>query len=462
MTALVGIDALNALAESHAWKRGDLGHLLSRRQRRLLAKFRASRSRRYVAVWTRRGGKSWLLCGLGIEEAIRTPGMVIVYAAPTQVMAREIVLPLMRRLLEDAPKGLYTFSVQQMRWTFSNGSTISLAGCDGPNADRLRGRTANLAIIDEAGFVDDLTYVVESILRPQLITTKGRLIMASTPPVSPSHPFKNYAQVAEEVGAHDVCTIDDAEHISTEEREAAIEEAGGRGSTTCKREYYCEFIPDDGSAIVPEFHEHRARIVVPTERPVICDRYVAADFGFHDLTVVVFAYLDFDRAKLVVEDELVFRGKSALDVGDAVKRRERELWGGVAPTLRVADAPIMQLADLAQGSGVQFVPAAKVDAEAALNYLRRVIATHRLEINERCTTTIAHLHYGVWNKSRTSFDRSDSHGHYDAIDAVKYLVRHVDWRRAPIAPPPKPHDDLFVINAAKSRAQTLAEQLRRR
>ena len=44
---------------------------------------------------------------------------------------------------------------------------------------------------------------------------------------------------------------------------------------------------------------------------------------------------------------------------------------------------------------------------------------------------IEHLRNAIWNTNRTTFERSEKHGHYDAVDALKYLVRVVDWRKNP-------------------------------
>lgn len=463
---------LDTLATQVAWQRGRLGHLLSRRQRRAVAKLRASTGHRFLFNWTRRGGKSRTLCVYSVEECLRAlkpapkmPAFTVLYGAPTQEMAREIVLPLMREILDDAPEGTYTFSVQQMRWTFThNGASIKLAGLDGLNADRLRGRAAHRAIIDEAGFVDDLTYVIESVLRPTLITTEGSFVFGSTPSVSPVHPFTLMAQAMKGSADYDECTLDEAEHIPQTAKDDAIAEAGGRGSPTCDREYFCALdVTDIDRAIIPEFQQHREAIAVPWKRPDFMDRYVSADFGFHDLTVVLFAYLDFEHAKLVIEHELVFQGKSALDVGDEVKRTEALIWGGAAPVIRVADAPLQQLADLASGSGIHFRPAMKLDAEAALNHLRRRVAREQIVITPNCKTAIAHMHYGVWNKSRTApdkeFARTEGMGHFDAIDAMKYLARHVDWSKMPDRPRVKRGDDVIIL---RDRNNDLATQLRRR
>lgn len=427
--------ALNALAEQRAWQRGDLGHLLSRRQRRAVAKWRKSGARRFVFVWTRRGGKSRVKCVVALEECLRTPKTIVKYAAPTQDMAREIVAPLMTELLENAPAGLVTFNAQQMRWTFSNGSTIKLAGCDGLNANRLRGTSAHLVIVDEAGFVADLTYVVESILRPQIITTQGRMLISSTPPKTPAHPFQYYSAVAAANGHDDVCTLDQVvaepdSHITREEADEAIADAGGRASTTCKREYFCGFETDEQSAVIPEWAAHAEAIVKDIPPPEHRTMWVAGDFGFSDLTFIVFAWTDWEKARVVVEDELVFQGVGALTVGTQVLAKERELWGLKKPALRVADAGNQLLATMHE-TGCEFAPVVKTDADAALSTLRSYVQQHRIIINPRCKALIAHMAHGIWNKSRTSYERSEGLGHFDGIDAVKYLCRHADLRANP-------------------------------
>jgi hypothetical protein len=228
-------------------------------------------------------------------------------------------------------------------------------------------------------------------------------------------------------------TIYDAPHIPREKADEYVNEAGGPDSPTARREYFAEIVIDETHAIVPEFSRVKADIVVERERPEYYDAYVSADFGFHDLTVVLFSYWDFARARLVIEDEISMQGASGIEVGMAVAAKERALWPGIKPT-RVADAPAQLLADLAHptlGPGVAFGPARKDDAEAALNALRMEIGRKRVEIHPRCKTLTSHLEYGTWNSSRTSYDRAEGYGHWDAIDALKYLLRSVARLRNP-------------------------------
>ena len=55
--------------------------------------------------------------------------------------------------------------------------------------------------MDEAGFIADLGYVTKSVLFPMLKTTRGKLIVASTPPPTPAHDFVGLTREAGRVEA---------------------------------------------------------------------------------------------------------------------------------------------------------------------------------------------------------------------------------------------------------------------
>lgn len=450
--------ALDALAESRAWARGDLGHTLSRRQRRMVRKWRDKRPPRFVLNWSRRGGKTRALVTLAIEECMRRR-CTVTYAAPTQNDARDIAENEVTALLEG-PGGQrtpYTYNVQRLRWTFPNGSFIQLAGCDGSNRNRLRGRTRDLIIIDEAAFVDDLTYIVESILEPQLLTTSGVLIMSSTPPETPEHPYRSYAMNAKAAAddSYDQCTLDEVEHVTDEQRESAIAKAGGREATACRREYFCEFVTEEKRALVPEFVRHRA-FVAPEpwtiQRPRYFDAYTIVDTGFIDLSVVGFGYYHFELGAAVLEHELALRHASGGAVGRAALAKEREIWGEQKPLRRWADASPQTIADMRDGSakrdtdgsmledGIAFAMAEKQDGIAAHQRLRTAVSERRLIVHPRCTTTLAHLEYGIWNKQGTDFERIDGPNghHFDGVAMLRYFIRAVQWGKNPAPNLPAP------------------------
>ena len=64
-----------------------------------------------------------------------------------------------------------------------------------------------------------------------------------------------------------------------------------------------------------------------------------------------------------------------------------------------------------------------------------MFANNKIKIDSKCKTLIDHCKYGVWNEQRTSYQRTASMGHFDAIDALVYLVRNLIRDSNPIDVP---------------------------
>jgi len=418
------------------WQAGDLELLLHEGQQELSKAFRSSDHRKYVVCCSRRYGKSYWLCAEALSFALANPGAQIRYAAPTAKMVKKIITPLMRQLLETCPDHLKpSYSQQDGVWAFKNGSEIHVAGCDNNGAERLRGTSTDLALVDEAGFVDDLEYVIQDVLLPQTITTGGRILLASTPPRTPLHAFQTYAAQAEADGAYCHRTIYDAPHISDEMVREYCRETGGEETSTWRREYLAQFVVDEDNAVIPEFthleHELVGSEVDWPALPQFADLYVAMDVGYTDLTVALFAWYDFPNAKIRVEDEIVLKRTTSGDIEAAVAQKEKALWGEREIWRRVADAPAIVLADLRKHREASWVLPRKDDKDAAINQLRLDVVNRKVAIHPRCKTLIAHLRGAIWNRSRTSVERSGEFGHFDAVDAMVSLARTVDRNHTP-------------------------------
>jgi hypothetical protein len=166
---------------------------------------------------------------------------------------------------------------------------------------------------------------------------------------------------------------------------------------------------------------------------------VGGDIGFKDLTVFLFGYYDFKAARVIIEDEVVMNGKKMTTSLMALKIKETEtnLYTHPLtkelkePYLRTCDNNLIVINDLYRLHNLTFQPTAKDDAQAALNNLRILLKEGRIIIHPRCKTLIHHLRNATWNKSRKSFDRSPDAGHYDAVDALKYLIRNVQLNKNP-------------------------------
>lgn len=412
------------------WRRGILDWKLKLHQRDLYDSFWNSDHRKFLFLCSRRIGKSFTLVVIALETALRKPGAQVRYAAPTQRNVKEIIQPLIKLILADCPKAIRPkWRAQDSKYVFPNGSEISIAGTDNGNADRLRGTACDLAILDEAAFMDDLNYVIKSILMPQFITTDGRLLMGTSPPKSPGHEITPYIGQAEMTGAIVKKTIyDDSRPEVLARIPEWMEESGGPDSTDWLREYMVQLITDKTLAVVPEFDNARAdRLVREVERPQCFDAYVGMDVGIaRDLTAVLFGYWDFLNAKLVIEDELEMNKMTTDVLAEEIKAKESRLWTpDRKPFLRVSDVEPLLINDLGRLHGLYFSQTKKDDKEAAVNLLRLLIRQDKLLINPRCKRLVAHLKYAVWKKNRAEYERMEGFGHFDFVDALVYLVRNI-------------------------------------
>lgn len=418
-------DALKVL-----WAKGRLDWKLHYGQYEVYQAFQHSPIDKFVFNCARRFGKSTLLCLIALEHAYRHPGAQIRYAAPTAKAVRTIIVPIIRQLTEDCPQYLRPrWRPLDGKFVFEhNGSELHIAGCNRGGADALRGASSHLCIIDEAGFVDDLDYVVGSVLMPQLLTTRGRLIMASTPPKVAGHPFRRYCEEAKQDNAYMHRTVFDNPMLTKADIARAIRESGGRESVTFLREYMAQFILEHDDRVVPEWDDEAEKDLIVDwsvdERPQYFDTYIVMDHGHRDLTAVLFAYWDFERAILCVEDEYIARGVTTDVICANIARKEKALWQKQA-SVQVADATPQLLHDMSIRHQRYFSPYKRVPKEGPVNMLRTQVTTGGVHVHPRCAVLIDHLRNATWDKQRRDFIRTKAHGHFDAVSALAMLLPSV-------------------------------------
>ncbi len=423
-------DAVKAL-----WQKGVISWKLDKNQKEMHDMVHSVEAKIIVIGSSRQLGKSYYCTVLAVEACIQKPYQIVKFIAPKVKDIRRIIAPLIREICSDAPKEQKpTFKSQESVFRFPNGSEIQLAGTDNGHAESIRGTKANLCVIDEAGFCDDLEYVVNSILLPTTTTTGGKIVMASTPSKAPDHPFITFLKQAELGGRYIKKTIYDNPRLTERDINALADAAGGKDSVNFRREYLVEIITSEDDAVVPEFtKEIQPMVIQEWPRPAHFDSYVAMDIGGRDFTAVLFGYYDFPNAKLIIEDEVVMGYKMTTDaLASAIKIKESDLWKGKPSYLRVADNNnIILLNDLSQLHQLNFVPTLKDNFDAALNNMRMMIKSKKIIINPRCKTLIYHLESAIWNKARTTFTRSADKGHFDTVSALIYLCRNINLNKNP-------------------------------
>lgn len=403
----------------------------------------------YVLDISRQRGKSWLCCVLSGVLCHCLPSLFIKYAAQEQKSVRAIVQPTMDSVFVDCPRDLRPrFVADDSKWLFPNGSNITAAGCNNKGYVALRGQKAHVVVKDEAGFYDDYD-AVDRVLAPQLQTTKGFSIDASTPPETPGHPYTVVAKAAKLRGRYSHRKIYNHPRMTPEEVEAFLrKEAAKKGlaleqfkrTTYYLREFECQHVMEEGRAIVPEWaHVDQTQVVREHTRPDRYTAYSVIDPGeTRSLFTGLHGFWHFTDGVLVVERETVLRYPSTSDAGEALVESERVLWaqdmadGRIDAVIRRSDVDHRLLRDLAKHPySLHFQHTEKDNADAARNDCRAALARGQIIIHPRCTTLLLTLETGMWNKSRTDYEFTERTGHADAWATLVYLWRNVQRERNP-------------------------------
>lgn len=448
------------------WKTGKLRFLLHRGQREFYDKYRAWETEsetkrregnaltgRYPRVFyldaARRFGKDWVSSVIAIENALKRPGSIQAYGTAQAKDISSIVIPLFQEILKTCPqrlKPVYKNAHQgaESGFFFPNGSFIRLIGIE-RNPDAMRGRWYDHVFLSEGAFIDRLEYTVVSVILPMFQRRDwANILINSTPPIDPNHDIdKLFLPDCIDRGAYYMADINANPRLSEAQKQEAVNDAGGMESLTCQRELFCKRVRLEDRVVLPEFNQDIH--VKASPEPAFALGFTSVDPGIQDHTAVICAYYDFERGKLVVRRSWSKAGANTDVVVGAMRQCEHDAFEGKLqywmggsfrpnPYLRFSDTESRLIMDLNTIHKVKIGAADKQGAEAALHSLRNAFLQQKIEIHPDCQDVIDHLQGAVWNKTRKSYDRHPRYGHYDHVDALKYLWRHVDRSTNPFPP----------------------------
>src|SRR6185295_16717417 len=175
--AQITVKEYKATIASTFWRCNDLRFKLKKVQIEMWNDIEDSQYFKYTIKCSRRLGKTFLLCTYASSTCLNKPGAMVRYAAPTNKSLKKFILPVMKRIFDDCPEDKKpVFIASEGVFRFANGSEIHLAGVNNDNSDSLRGTHADLFIIDEAGFIDDLNYLIDDVALPQFLDPDGKIV----------------------------------------------------------------------------------------------------------------------------------------------------------------------------------------------------------------------------------------------------------------------------------------------
>lgn len=419
-----------------------------------------------------------------MEQSARRQGIVTRWCEPWKNQCREIVITEMDQIQSGLPES-YRFrwhGVDSYYYLPRTGSRMYLRGVNEDRGESARGTKAHIIVLDELGSWREPHYIITEVLGPQLLTTGGKMIYTGTPPRNLTHLFYDMKETAKKEGRFLQRVIYDQEIASWEAVEDAIARAGGWNSPAVQREYLCKKVSDPNFSIVPEWDD---KYIVDTPRDEFFPfylKYTSLDIGVRDLTVVLLAYYDFRRARLVILDEIVLNGPEMTTEKLAELQRAKEFehfqvtwepatleagrvrWKVKPPPhfrmRRISDIDLLLIQDLSTLHGLYYEATDKGELEEMVNEVRIWVGSGRLEVSSRCSILIDTLRYALWDEDRKKWERSERLGHFDALAALMYLVRNVDQRTNPIPVDyGKPSESYFFPEDPETRRDRLKKML---
>ncbi|PJZ98860.1 hypothetical protein CH369_18010 [Leptospira levettii] len=424
------------------WKRGNLKYKILPHQLSLYESLH-DENLLHVINCSRRFGKTFTLCCYIIEQCIKNPNYSVTIVAPTEKQLGEFIEPTMKKIFKDCPLELKPkMRASNHVYVFPNDSVIRIHGADKGNFKTIRGNESDIYIIDEAGFVDNLEELFLSVLLPIIQDTtgkakKGKIFISSTRSPNPNHYFETLIDEFEVKGKLQKYTIHQAHYSEKEIIEMAVP-YGGFDSPAWRREYLCERVADVKRQIIPEFDETKhVRTRTKDNFDSYHHRYVFADLGFRDLTVFLFATYVFSEATLYIENEWVSENEdntlTTEIIAKNVRQKELETFGSVIPLIRIGDNDnLLLFNDLTTKYGYSIFSVHKQPKESMINQTKIMFSQNRIAVDPKCKNLITTLKSGLWNNTRTDFERNKIIGHCDSISALIYGIISIDYNRNPI------------------------------
>ncbi len=376
-----------------------------------------------LALIARRWGKSYAGCVMAFEDCLRTPGSSVAVIAPTIKHAGNIVAPLIREIMEDAPKGLVRQAKSQYKYIFTNGSELILGGFD-TAVESFRGLKLWNIYLEESGQApqDEYDYIINSVLMPTLLHTPGRIIHLTTLSPIPNHPLHTATIPNTKLdSAFFSYDIYENPMLTPEDIEEFCKAMGGPDSAAWKRECLNLIARDESILCVPEFDEkiHVKDLAMPEKHHV----WVSGDTGgTRDKTVLHWLTYDFVNDRIYIFDELGFDNTTATET--IVKAATLKEASYQAPMFRRVDASGQTHVDLMQTYGYPAILPDKTSLDASVNLIRFGITQGQVVISPKCKLLIATLESQTFNKQRTDLERTKALGHGDALMSAVYGIRH--------------------------------------
>lgn len=274
------------------------------------AKIFSSRKRFKVVNAGRRFGKTWVSGAFIMNKACNFEKKVIIYVAPTLVMARNLMWDTW--IKDHVPEEYIKHKNEQnMVMKFTNGSVLYCLSAEHP--DRLRGLAADLLIIDECAMISNDFYdVVSPVLADKHHDGEGLYIST---PKGYNWFYDLYCFGKEHPENYDCFQYTTIEGGNVADEKIA-EDKARMSPKMFAQEYLASF-----ESVSERVYENFDRVNNTCEMDVnwgLGDIHVGMDFNVNPMTAVIATY---ERGQLYIFDEIVEKGSNTEEVAKLIKKK---------------------------------------------------------------------------------------------------------------------------------------------
>ena len=370
-----------------------------------------------VCAAGRRFGKTFLSMW-EIARVARHPNKRIMYVSPTYKMSKNIMWDEIKNRMLDK-RWARKVNESDLSIVLVNGSKITLASADNP--DSLRGLSLDLAILDEAAYMNAKTYY--EVIRPALSDRQGNCVLISTPNgYDWFHDLWTQAHTAQDHSAFQFTTLEGG-NVPPEEVEFARQTLDLK---TFQQEYQATFESASNNIYYAFDINHTVKAWdLPTPQTL----HIGQDFNIDPGSAVVFAKTE---SGLHVIDELIIPNSNTDEMAQAIRERYPESriisYPDPAGAARKTSAGGKTDHTILRQYGFDIRtrkshPAIKDRINSVNRLLCDAAGNRRLFVDPACKRTIEGLQKHAYKAGTNLPDKSSGYDH--TMDALGYCVEYL-------------------------------------
>ena len=375
-----------------------------------------NKSRYKVYNWGRRSGKTTLFAYEALGTALTIDDAKITYYAQTFGDARDIAWDIFLEVLGGSiikkNESLLEITVKNLK---GGTSKISLKGWESVVlGGKGRGTENDLLLFDEVAFCRGFLEKYRNVLKPTLLTTKGRACFGSTP--NGFNDFYDLSIVSQRDGEYfysHATSYDNPFNDPKEIEKIRLSEP----ADSFAQEYMADFRKQEG-LVYKEFSRAVHLFSDEREEKIDVASWIAGvDFGFVNPAGIVSIKKD-KRGVYWVTDEYYEKGKTDAQIAELVASKE---FNKVYPDPENQGA-IKELKD--RHVNCMEVVKDSGSVKRGVDKIRSLLLQNRMKIHERCTNLIWELETCHYPKAR--LEKNDNENpvkkNDHLLDAVRYVM----------------------------------------